>query len=57
MTTTPHSSAASSAEQVRQLFNPRSIALIGATDKSRWSWNIWGNLVTHRFAGDRKSVV
>ena len=51
MTTTPHPSEASSAEQVRQLFNPRSIALIGATDKSRWSWNTWGNLVTHRFAG------
>ena len=37
--------------QVRQLFNPRSIALIGATDKSRWSWNIFGNLRLHGFAG------
>jgi acetate---CoA ligase (ADP-forming) len=36
---------------VRQLFNPSSIALIGATDKSRWSWSIWGNLMTHQFAG------
>jgi acyl-CoA synthetase (NDP forming) len=38
-------------EQVRQLFNPRSIALIGATDKSRWSWSIWGNLQLHTFPG------
>jgi acyl-CoA synthetase (NDP forming) len=37
--------------QVRQLFNPRSIALIGATDKSRWSWNTFGNLKLHGFAG------
>jgi acetate---CoA ligase (ADP-forming) len=51
MTTTRDSSAASTAEQVRQLFNPRSIALIGATDKSRWSWSTWGNLITHQFAG------
>jgi acyl-CoA synthetase (NDP forming) len=38
-------------EQVRQLFNPRSIALIGATDKSRWSWSTFGNLQLHRFPG------
>src|ERR1700729_2049373 len=37
--------------QVRQLFNPRSIALIGATDKSRWSWSTFGNLQLHRFPG------
>ena len=37
--------------QVRQLFNPRSIALIGATDKSRWSWGVFGNLQLHGFAG------
>jgi acyl-CoA synthetase (NDP forming) len=37
--------------QVRQLFNPRSVALIGATDKSRWSWSIFGNLRLHGFAG------
>src|SRR3984885_10749101 len=37
--------------QVRQLFNPRSVALIGATDKSRWSWSIFGNLQLHDFAG------
>jgi acetate---CoA ligase (ADP-forming) len=36
---------------VRQLFNPRSIALIGATDKSRWSWSTFGNLQLHGFAG------
>ena len=49
MTTTEDSAAASTAEQVRRLFNPRSIVLIGATDKSRWSWSTWGNLVTHQF--------
>jgi acetate---CoA ligase (ADP-forming) len=43
--------ASSTPEQVRQLFNPRSIALIGATDKSRWSWSIFGNLQLHRFPG------
>jgi acyl-CoA synthetase (NDP forming) len=37
--------------QVAQLFNPRSIALIGATDKSRWSWSIFGNLQLHGFTG------
>ena len=42
---------ASSADQVRRLFNPKSIALIGATDKSRWSWSIFGNLNLHGFAG------
>lgn len=45
------SSASSTPGQVRQLFNPRSIALIGATDKSRWSWSIFGNLQLHAFAG------
>ena len=56
--TTPLASGASSTSstsstpgQVRQLFNPRSIALIGATDKSRWSWSIFGNLQLHGFAG------
>lgn len=38
-------------DQVRQLFNPQSIALVGATDKSRWSWSIYGNLKLHGFAG------
>jgi acyl-CoA synthetase (NDP forming) len=37
--------------QVRQLFNPGSIALIGATDKSRWSWSIFANLQLHGFTG------
>jgi acyl-CoA synthetase (NDP forming) len=36
---------------VRRLFNPRSVALIGATDKSRWSWSIFGNLKLHGFGG------
>src|SRR5580698_6441037 len=45
------STASSTPEQVRQLFNPRSIALIGATDKSRWSWSTFGNLRLHQFPG------
>jgi acyl-CoA synthetase (NDP forming) len=45
------STASSTPEQVRQLFNPRSIALIGATDKSRWSWSTFGNLQLHEFGG------
>jgi acetate---CoA ligase (ADP-forming) len=45
------STASTTREQVRQLFNPRSIALIGATDKSRWSWSIFGNLQLHGFRG------
>jgi acyl-CoA synthetase (NDP forming) len=44
-------STGSTPDQVRQLFNPRSIALIGATDKSRWSWSIFGNLKLHGFPG------
>ena len=43
--------SAADVDQVRRLFNPRSIALIGATDKSRWSWSIFGNLALHGFAG------
>lgn len=35
-----------SPQRVRALFNPRSIALVGATDKSRWSWNTFTNLAT-----------
>jgi acetate---CoA ligase (ADP-forming) len=42
---------AADVDQVRRLFNPRSVALIGATDKSRWSWSIFGNLQLHGFAG------
>jgi acetate---CoA ligase (ADP-forming) len=38
-------------DRVRRLFNPRSVALIGATDKSRWSWSIFGNLALHGFTG------
>jgi acyl-CoA synthetase (NDP forming) len=43
--------SAGGAGQVRRLFNPRSIALIGATDKSRWSWSVFENLTAHGFAG------
>ncbi|MGH3296014.1 MAG: acetate--CoA ligase family protein [Trebonia sp.] len=51
MHTPPASGVSSTPGQVRQLFNPRSVALIGATDKSRWSWSIFGNLKLHGFAG------
>jgi acyl-CoA synthetase (NDP forming) len=40
-----------SSPRVRQLFTPRSIALIGATDKSQWSWSTYRNLDLHGFAG------
>ncbi|GAA3103949.1 CoA-binding protein [Nonomuraea salmonea] len=36
---------------VRELFNPRSIALVGATDKSGWSISTLGNLRAHGFPG------
>lgn len=36
---------------VRQLFNPRSIALIGATDKSLWSVALYRNLIERGFDG------
>ena len=42
---------AAAVDEVRRLFNPRSVALIGATDKSRWSWSIFGNLKLHGFGG------
>ncbi|HWD62787.1 MAG TPA: acetate--CoA ligase family protein [Humibacter sp.] len=38
-------------ERVRQLFNPKSIALIGATDKSFWSLSIYKNLLEGGFDG------
>ncbi len=36
---------------VGELFNPRSIALVGATDKSGWSISTLTNLRTHGFRG------
>ncbi len=36
---------------VRALFNPESIALVGATDKSGWSVNTLANLRRHGFPG------
>jgi acyl-CoA synthetase (NDP forming) len=36
---------------LRALFNPRSIALVGATDKSGWSVNTHLNLRVHEFPG------
>ena len=38
-------------ESVRQLFNPASIVLVGATDKSSWSRAFYANLVQSGFAG------
>lgn len=37
--------------QVAALFNPRSIALVGATDKSLWSLSTYANLSVHGFPG------
>jgi acyl-CoA synthetase (NDP forming) len=51
MTSPLVSTVSSNPGQVARLFNPRSIALIGATDKSRWSWSTFGNLQLHKFAG------
>ncbi|HEX7354052.1 MAG TPA: acetate--CoA ligase family protein [Mycobacteriales bacterium] len=39
-------------QQVAALFNPRSIALVGATDKSLWSLSTYANLGVHGFPGD-----
>ncbi|MEX0427819.1 acetate--CoA ligase family protein [Nocardioides sp. DS6] len=39
------------AQQVEALFNPRAIALIGATEKSKWSSSTYLNLLTHGFTG------
>ncbi|QKG21625.1 acetate--CoA ligase family protein [Actinomadura verrucosospora] len=36
---------------VRALFNPGSIALVGASEKSGWSLSTFGNLRAHGFAG------
>src|SRR5262249_14910884 len=36
---------------LRALFNPTSIALVGATDKSGWSRNTFDNLRVHGFPG------
>ena len=36
---------------LRTLFHPRSIALVGATDKSGWSANTHANLRLHEFGG------
>ena len=37
--------------QLRAFFHPRSIALVGATDNSRWSIYTYQNLKTFGFAG------
>jgi acetate---CoA ligase (ADP-forming) len=41
----------SDATGLRALFHPRSIALVGATDKSGWSVNTLANLRLHEFGG------
>ncbi|HET9921008.1 MAG TPA: acetate--CoA ligase family protein [Ktedonobacteraceae bacterium] len=40
-----------SPERLRRLFHPRSIALVGATDRSRWSISTYQNLKTFSFPG------
>ena len=40
-----------STEQLRRFFRPRSIALVGATDNSRWSLYTYQNLKTYQFPG------
>ncbi|NYI69807.1 acyl-CoA synthetase (NDP forming) [Naumannella cuiyingiana] len=37
--------------RLNELFRPRGIAMIGATDKSRWSVNVLQNLERYEFAG------
>src|SRR5215467_13009021 len=37
--------------RLRQFFRPRSIALVGATDNSRWSLYTYQNLKNFRFPG------
>lgn len=41
-----------SVENVARLFNPRSIALVGATDRSGWSKDTFNNLAPDRFDGE-----
>lgn len=45
------------AQGVRTLFNPRSIALIGATDKSVWSASIYANLLTGGFPAEHIHLI
>lgn len=40
-----------SLEQLHSLFSPRSIALVGASDKSMWSRTIYNNLQSGNFGG------
>lgn len=40
-----------SAEQLHRFFRPRSIALVGATDNSRWSLYTFENLKNYSFSG------
>jgi acyl-CoA synthetase (NDP forming) len=49
--TDPVTGGGLSVDRVKQLFNPKSIALIGATDKSFWSLSIYKNLLEGGFDG------
>lgn len=48
---TGRSDAPARGDGVRALFNPTSIALVGATDKSGWSLSTYHNLHEHGFTG------
>src|SRR5947209_3344996 len=39
------------AERLRSLFEPQSIALVGASEKSSWSWMVHNNLTVGGFGG------
>jgi len=38
--------------RLHEFFRPKSVALVGATDKSGWSTSTYNNLLLHGFAGD-----
>ena len=40
------------ADRLQEFFRPKSVALVGATDKSGWSMSTYNNLLQHGFAGD-----
>src|SRR5215469_10447845 len=42
----------SSRRNLTAMLRPRSIALVGATDRSRWSQNTFDNLVNRKYPGD-----
>ncbi len=40
------------ADRLQEFFRPKSVALVGATDKSGWSLSTYNNLLQHGFSGD-----